>query len=81
MVMPGGLTGLQLAEQLIEKKPDLPVVITSGYSVEDISEKLSGSPNIRFVQKPYSPTSLAQAIRTGLDHPKKLTSPKLPTIR
>jgi len=80
MVMPGGMTGLQLAETLIDEKPSLPVVITSGYSVEDISEKLVGNPNIRFVQKPYSPTSLAQAVRSGLDGPKKLTASKLPPV-
>jgi signal transduction histidine kinase/HAMP domain-containing protein len=80
MVMPGGMTGLQLAETLIEQQPNLPVVITSGYSVEDISEKLSGNPNIRFVQKPYSPTALAQAVRNSLDGPKKLTASRLPAL-
>jgi signal transduction histidine kinase/CheY-like chemotaxis protein len=67
MVMPGGLTGLQLAEKFLEQRPALPIVITSGYSVDDISEKISGNRNIRFVQKPYSPSALAQAIRDGLD--------------
>lgn len=81
MVMPGGMTGLQLAETLIKQKSKLPVVITSGYSVEDISEKLNGSPNIRFVQKPYSPTLLAQAVRNALDGPKKLTAGRLPLVR
>jgi len=80
MVMPGGMTGLQLAETLIGQQPKLPVVITSGYSVEDISEKLSGSPNIRFVQKPYSPTTLGQAVRNALDGPKKLTASRLPFV-
>jgi len=80
MVMPGGLSGLQLAEALIRERPGLPVLITSGYSVEDISNKLSGSRNIHFIQKPYSPTSLAEAIRVGLAGPKKLTNPKLPPV-
>jgi signal transduction histidine kinase len=80
MVMPGGMTGLQLAEAMIGQQPNLPVVITSGYSVEDISDKLSDSPNIRFVQKPYSPTMLAQAVRSSLDGPKKLTASRLPAL-
>ena len=81
MVMPGGLNGLQLAEELISEKPTLPVVITSGYSMEDISDKVSSSSNIHFVQKPYNPTSLTAAIRNALDRPKKNTTMQLPTLR
>jgi signal transduction histidine kinase/HAMP domain-containing protein len=73
MVMPGGMTGLQLAERLIQQRAGLPVVIASGYSVDDISDKLSANRNIRFVQKPYSPASLTQAIRTALDTHSRLT--------
>ena len=71
MVMPGGMSGLQLAEKILEQRPQLPVVIASGYSIDDISEKISASQNIRFVQKPYSPATLAQAVRTGLDAAKE----------
>ena len=81
MVMPGGVTGLHLAEELIADNPALPVVITSGYSMEDISDKVSGSPNIHFVQKPYNPTSLTTAIRSAVDRPKKNTTMRLPTLR
>jgi len=81
MVMPGGMTGLQLAEELTSNNPKLPVVITSGYSMEDISETVNGSPNFHFVQKPYNPISLGAAIRQALDNPKKNTAASLPRLR
>ena len=62
---------LELAKQLIALRPGLPVVIASGYSMDDISDELSGNKNISFVQKPYTLDALAQAIRTALDaHPR-----------
>jgi CheY-like chemotaxis protein len=71
MVMPGGMTGRDLAKQLISERPGLPVVIASGYSIDDISNELSGNMNISFVQKPYNLDALARAIRNALDAAKK----------
>ena len=71
MVMPGSMSGYDLAKQLIALRPTLPVVIASGYSMEDISKELSGNKNISFVQKPYTLDTLAKAIRIALDtHPR-----------
>ncbi len=75
MVMPGSMSGYDLAKQLITSRPGLPVVIASGYSMEDISKELSGNKNISFVQKPYTLETLAQAIRVALDtHPRVTAS-------
>jgi PAS domain S-box-containing protein len=66
MVMPDGMTGLQLAARLRAEKPDLCVMLASGYSVE-----LSGSSldfdSIRFLPKPFKAEALASAIRECLD--------------
>jgi signal transduction histidine kinase/ActR/RegA family two-component response regulator len=70
MIMPGGLSGRDLAKELISQRPGLPVVIASGYSVEDISDELSANHNISFVQKPYNLDVLAKAIRAALDQAK-----------
>ncbi len=73
MVMPGSMTGRDLAKNLIAQRAGLPVVIASGYSMDDISDELSGNKNISFVQKPYTLNTLAQAIRTALDtHPREV---------
>jgi len=68
MVMPGNTTGLELAEILKGRKPELKVVYTSGYSVEMIDNKgeiFQRGKN--FLQKPYQPLALVQVVRDCLD--------------
>jgi PAS domain S-box-containing protein len=69
LVMPGGVTGRELAERLRADRPTLKVVYTSGYSTEVTGP---GEPLIdghNFVQKPYRPDKLMQTVRDQLDRP------------
>jgi two-component system cell cycle sensor histidine kinase/response regulator CckA len=66
MVMPEGMSGRELAEELKTRKPDLKVIYTSGYSSEVMGQDL-GLRDIKFLQKPYPPPQLAQAVRECLD--------------
>jgi PAS domain S-box-containing protein len=67
MVMPGGVTGLDLAERLRQFKPTLKVLISSGYS-QDLLQHGGGLPaGMRFLAKPYYPNILARTIREFLD--------------
>ena len=48
------LSGRQLAEKLLESRPDLPILLMTGYS-ESISEAQAKSMGIReFILKPFS---------------------------
>jgi PAS domain S-box-containing protein len=67
MVMPGGLTGFNLAEKLRAEKPQLRVIYTSGYSTEIRKAARLGA-GAKFLQKPYSPSVLARLVRDSLDH-------------
>jgi signal transduction histidine kinase/ActR/RegA family two-component response regulator len=67
MIMPGGMSGRDLAKFVAAQRPALPVIIASGYSMDDISDELSGNRSISFVPKPYNLQSLATAIRGALD--------------
>jgi CheY-like chemotaxis protein len=67
MVMPEGLTGMELADKLFEDRPGLKMLFTSGYSMEDISAELVRHPNTRFLEKPYTSHRLAEAVREILD--------------
>ena len=67
MIMPDGLSGKDLAESLIANKPKLKVIFTSGYNVEEIGDVTGGKNGSRFLQKPYSRSTLAQAVRECLD--------------
>ena len=66
MVMPDGLSGKDLAESLTANKPGLKVIFTSGYNVEEIGD-IPHKNGSRFLQKPYSHSTLAQAVRECLD--------------
>ncbi len=66
MVMPEGMTGRELAEELKLRKPDLKVIYTSGYSSEVMGQDL-GLRDIKFLQKPYPPPQLAQTVRECFD--------------
>ena len=68
MAMPGGIGGAELAQQLRERKADLRVIYTSGYSTEVGGKILSGNDPM-FLAKPYRPPQLAQRVRKCLDSP------------
>jgi len=69
IVMPGGLMGTQLAEQLRAKNPGLKVVYTSGHSPSMAGKDISLLGSRNFLPKPYSIGKLAQFIREVLDLP------------
>jgi PAS domain S-box-containing protein len=66
LVMPGGVSGQQLAERLHTERPSLPVVYTSGYSAEIAGRELSLNPGENFVQKPFPPFQLLDIVRRSL---------------
>jgi signal transduction histidine kinase/ActR/RegA family two-component response regulator len=66
-VMPGGLSGLDLADRVLEEKPDLHIILISGYSLEMAKRGLPKSKSIRFLQKPFEAGALARLVRECLD--------------
>jgi CheY-like chemotaxis protein len=68
MVMPAGMSGMELANKLLANAKQLRMVFASGYTVDDIStEFLTRNNNARFLQKPYTRVNLARAVREALD--------------
>lgn len=63
MVMPGVKTGLDLAWHLRRHQPELPILLTTGYSGEmSDAEALNG---FGLIRKPYRQEDLAEAIRNA----------------
>jgi PAS domain S-box-containing protein len=65
VIMPK-LGGLGAAARLLKLFPGLPVVFTSGYSA-DVSKLPAEGTKTRYLQKPYSPTTLGRLVRETLD--------------
>ena len=66
VVMPN-LGGPVTAASLLQMVPGLPLVFTSGYS-QDAGDLPTANGKARFLQKPYSPTTLGRLVRESLDH-------------
>jgi len=65
LVMPK-LGGQETAARLAERFEKLPILFTSGYSQESRGLETTG----RYLQKPYSPSSLSRIVREILDQAK-----------
>lgn len=70
MIMPGKMTGNDLVNELKKRKPDLKVIMTSGYSAELIGRDFSKDDDGSFLPKPYQPHMVAQLVRKTLDGPE-----------
>lgn len=67
VVMPGEITGLELAGRLEKSKPGLKVIYTTGYSAEMMGEAFDLHAKIPFLQKPYLPSDLGGIVRACID--------------
>jgi signal transduction histidine kinase/ActR/RegA family two-component response regulator len=67
VVMPGGMSGRELAVKLLAKNPKTRIVFTSGYSIEETNTDFFRRGHSVFLQKPYTRLSLTKAVREGLD--------------
>jgi PAS domain S-box-containing protein len=67
LVMPGGLTGKELAARCLKENPGLKVIYSSGYSAEVVGKDFPLSEDINFLTKPYPARKLAKIIRDSLD--------------
>jgi len=62
-----GLSGRQLAEQLAQLRPDMKVLYASGYADQAIVHHGILDSDIAYLQKPFTPETLARRVRQVLD--------------
>jgi CheY-like chemotaxis protein len=67
IVLPGGMTGAQVAEQACNVKPNLKVLFTTGYARNAIIHQGRLDKGVRLITKPFSSADLAARIRDVLD--------------
>ena len=66
VVMPGGMSGYDVARWVSERAPGTKLLLTSGYPGEVASQREDAS-TFPLLRKPYSRIELARAIRRALD--------------
>jgi signal transduction histidine kinase/CheY-like chemotaxis protein len=70
VIMPGGLNGRQLADEVLRRRPDVKVLFTSGYTENAIVHHGRLDHGVALLNKPYRKADLARKIREVLGAPR-----------
>jgi PAS domain S-box-containing protein len=71
VVLPDGMNGQQLADEARRQRPDLKVLMTTGYARNAILHDGRIEPGVQLITKPFSYAALATKIRSVLDMPTR----------
>lgn len=66
IVMPGGMNGIELAERVARRLPEVPALLTTGYN-DDLVADARLSPALDVIGKPYRGVELAERVRVAID--------------
>jgi PAS domain S-box-containing protein len=75
MVMPGGLSGKNVAEQVTSQRPGTKVIFSSGYSAELFSRELEMRDGFDYLPKPYFSKGLLNAVSRIFNGPSREPAP------
>jgi len=67
VMMPGGMTGYDLAKQARQRRPDLPVLLTTGYASEAAAAEAPKIEKLQLLMKPYRMNDLEDRLRQVLE--------------
>jgi YesN/AraC family two-component response regulator len=67
VVMPGGMSGIELADAARAARPDLKVLLTSGFANASLQNGRNSSDLRNLLSKPYRKADLAARLRKILD--------------
>ena len=69
VVMPGGMSGIQLGERLARTRPQLKVLYMSGYTAEASLQLRTRDATLPFLGKPFQPAELLRRVGELLEKP------------
>ena len=67
VVLPGGMNGRELAAEVEQRSPGIPVLYMSGYTEDAITHHGRLEAGAELLQKPFRKADLARAVRKALD--------------
>jgi two-component system cell cycle sensor histidine kinase/response regulator CckA len=77
LTMPG-MSGEETAAQLLRIRPDVPIILSSGYGDGEVESRFAGRGLAGFLKKPYEPRELIEAIQRALEQvPAKHFEPRM----
>ena len=72
IIMPGGMSGYELAARLLAQEPRLKIIFTSGYTGSPATGGTALVEGDNFIRKPFDPEALAEIVR------RKIAGPAVP---
>ena len=69
VVMPGGLSGYDVADWMRVNRPDVRVLLTSGYN-DELVDDIPKLRSLKMLPKPYSRAQLAIAVEEAMAEPR-----------
>ena len=66
IIMPGGMNGRQLADEVMKRRPGVRVLYTSGYTENAMIHQGRLEPGVLLLAKPYRKNDLARMVRLAL---------------
>jgi CheY-like chemotaxis protein len=67
VMMPGGISGKELAMRLLADAPKLKVIYNSAYTTEFFDQGIEVIEGVNYLQKPFSLSLLVQTVRAALN--------------
>lgn len=75
VVLPGGVHGRKLADEVRQRRPGIIVLFTSGYTRNAIVHNGRLDPGVQLITKPFTYEELAERVRRALDGGQVAVSP------
>ena len=69
LIMPGGMNGVVLAREVKRRRPQMRVLLTTGYAESSIERVDARGAEFELIQKPYKRSDLATKVRQVIDGP------------
>jgi CheY-like chemotaxis protein len=66
IVLPRGITGVELAKRLVDSQPSLKIIFTTGRILPHAEQEALAQMNARFLPKPFDQEALVQLVRDTL---------------
>ncbi len=67
LIMPGGMNGIVLAREARRRRPDLKILLTTGFAEASLERTDTGGSEFDLLSKPYRRTDLIRRVRAVLD--------------
>lgn len=68
ILLPGGMNGVEIAEEVKSIQPDIKILYTTGYAENTVIRKGQLDPGVTLLQKPYPRAELLAKTRLALDN-------------